>query len=273
MWKCKENAEGRRKIFLTHVRNRTKIRLSGFGHYCGGLSFHAYSTIRALHLSKTAALHSAVCHHDGVYLHLLRGGRCFRVQLCGLRCLCCREPHYAVSHGVGCRGLHAGYRWQCAGGVHSGSRQRKACQRDLLPADLCADRAGCRVHHRRHCLSHACVPAAGRRRDHAAGVRQLRTYRPAGPDPLYAAKHLPELSGDGGTASAGPVRHHCRRRHQHRAGRSVRGGAAMGHPPRSKKGHGRRSLSCPFLCLLTARSRRPWGCRQPETRRCRCAWW
>lgn len=43
--------------------------------------------------------------------------------------------------------------------------------------------------------------------------------------------------------------------------------------PRSKKGHGRRSLSCPFLCLLTARSRRPWGCRQPETRRCRCAWW
>ena len=64
--------------------------------------------------------------------------------------------------------------------------------------------------------------------DHAAGVRQLRTYRPAGPDPLYAAKHLPELSGDGGTASAGPVRHHCRRRHQHRAGRSVRGGAAMG---------------------------------------------
>lgn len=190
MWKCKENAEGRRKIFLTHVRNRTKICLSGFGHYCGGLSFHAYSTIRALHLSKTAALHSAVCHHDGVYLHLRRGGRCFRVQLCGLRCLCCREPHYAVSHGVGCR-----------------------------------------VHHRRHCLSHACVPAAGRRRDH------------------------------------------CRRRHQHRAGRSVRGGAAMGHPPRSKKGHGRHSLSCPFLCLLTARSRRPWGCRQPETRRCRCAWW
>ena len=43
--------------------------------------------------------------------------------------------------------------------------------------------------------------------------------------------------------------------------------------PRSKKGHGRHSLSCPFLCLLTARSRRPWGCRQPETRRCRCAWW
>lgn len=200
--------------------------------FCGGLSFHAYSTIRALHLSKTAALHSAVCHHDGVYLHLLRGGRCFRVQLCGLRCLCCREPHYAVSHGVGCR-----------------------------------------VHHRRHCLSHAYVPAAGRRRDHAAGVRQLRTYRPAGPDPLYAAKHLPELSGDGGTASAGPVRHHCRRRHQHRAGRSVRGVFAMGHPPRSKKGHGRHSLSCPFLCLLTARSRRPWGCRQPETRRCRCAWW
>ena len=36
--------------------------------------FHAYSTIRALHLSKTAALHSAVCHHDGVYLHLRRGG-------------------------------------------------------------------------------------------------------------------------------------------------------------------------------------------------------
>lgn len=107
--------------------------------FCGGLSFHVYSTIRALHLSKTAALHSAVCHHDGVYLHLLRGGRCFRVQLCGFRCLCCREPHYAVSHGVGCRGLHAGYRWQCAGGVHPGSRQRKACQRDLLPADLCAD--------------------------------------------------------------------------------------------------------------------------------------
>ena len=218
--------------------------------FCRGLSFHAYSTIRALHLSKTAAFHSAICHHDGVYLHLLRGGRCFRFQLCGLRCLCCCEPHYAVSHGVGCRGLHAGYRWQCAGGVHPGSRQRKACQRDLLPADLCADRAGCCVHHRRHCLSHAYVPAAGRRRDHAAGVRQLRTYRPAG-----------------------PVRHHCRRRHQHRAGRSVRGGAAMGHPPRSKKGHGRRSLSCPFLCLLTARSRRPWGCRQPETRRCRCAWW
>lgn len=46
-----------------------------------------------------------------------------------------------------------------------------------------------------------------------------------------------------------------------------------GASPRSKKGHGRRSLSCPFLCLLTARSRRPWGCRQPETRRCRCAWW
>ena len=33
MWKCKENAEGRRKIFLTYVRNRTKIHLSGFGHY------------------------------------------------------------------------------------------------------------------------------------------------------------------------------------------------------------------------------------------------
>lgn len=62
-------------------------------------------------------------------------------------------------------------------------------------------------------------------------------------------------------------------RHQHRAGRSVRGVFVMGHPPRSKKGHGRHSLSCPFLCLLTARSRRPWGCRQPETRRCRCAWW
>ena len=46
-----------------------------------------------------------------------------------------------------------------------------------------------------------------------------------------------------------------------------------GASPRSKKGHGRHSLSCPFLCLLTARSRRPWGCRQPETRRCRCAWW
>ena len=46
-----------------------------------------------------------------------------------------------------------------------------------------------------------------------------------------------------------------------------------GASPRSKKGHGRRSLSCPFLCLLTAQSRRPWGCRQPETRRCRCAWW
>ena len=105
------------------------------------------------------------------------------------------------------------------------------------------------------------------------GADELRTYRPAGPDPLYAAKHLPELSGDGGTASAGSVRHHCRRRHQHRAGHSVRGVFVMGHPPRSKKGHGRHSLSCPFLCLLTARSRQPWGCRQPETRRCRCAWW
>ena len=268
--KCK----GRRKIFLTYVRNRTKIHLSGFGHYFyGGLSLHAYPTIRALHLSKTAALHPAVCHHDGLYLHLRRGGRCFRVQLCGLRCLCRREPHYAISHGIGCRGLHAGYRRQCAGGVHPGSRQRKAGQRDLLPADLCADRSGCCVHHRRHRPSHAYVPAAGCQRDHAAGVRQLWTHRPAGPDPLYAAKHLPELSGDGGAASAGPVRHHCRRPHQHRAGRSVRGGAAMGHPPRSKKGHGRHSLSCPFLCLLTARSRRPWGCRQPETRRCRCAWW
>lgn len=157
--------------------------------FCGGLSFHAYSTIRALHLSKTAALHSAVCHHDGVYLHLLRGGRCFRVQLCGLRRLCRREPHYAVSHGVGCR-----------------------------------------VHHRRHCLSHAYVPAAGRRRDHAAGVTNIVL------DALFVA-------------------------------------VLQWGIPRSKKGHGRRSLSCPFLCLLTARSRRPWGCRQPETRRCRCAWW
>ena len=30
---------------------------------------------------------------------------------------------------------------------------------------------------------------------------------------LIPYMHLPELSGDGGTASAGPVRHHCRRRH------------------------------------------------------------
>ena len=59
----------------------------------------------------------------------------------------------------------------------------------------------------------------------------------------------------------------------HRKAGSHRGVFVMGHPPRSKKGHGRHSLSCPFSCLLTARSRRPWGCRQPETRRCRCAWW
>lgn len=59
----------------------------------------------------------------------------------------------------------------------------------------------------------------------------------------------------------------------HRKAGGHRGVFVMGHPPRSKKGHGRHSLSCPFLCLLTARSRRPWGCRQPETRRCRCAWW
>ena len=213
MWKCKENAEGRRKIFLAYVRNRTKICLSGFGHYCGGLSFHAYSTIRALHLSKPAALHSAVCHHDGVYLHLRRGGRCFLVQLCGLRCLCCREPHYAVSHGVGCRGLHAGYRWQCAGGVHPGSRQRKACQRDLLPAFL--------------------TPMS-----RLLGADE--TLPPASPTPCWTL---------------------CSWR------------CCNGASPKKQKGHGRHSLSCPFLCLLTARSRRPWGCQQPETRRCRCAWW
>lgn len=152
--------------------------------------------------------------------------------------------------GVGCRGLHAGYRWQCAGGVHPGSRQRKACQRDLLPADLCADWAGCRVHHRRHCLSHAYVPLLAPCRKTMLPVCVATDVSSC----WACTSPLPPAS----PTSCWTL---CSWR------------LCNGHPPRSKKGHGRHSLSCPFLCLLTARSRQPWGCRQPETRRCRCAWW
>ena len=89
---------------------------------------------------------------------------------------------------------------------------------------------------------------------------------PCAPDPS-GGPYLRRLDGRGAgfAAAAEPG--------LHRKAGGHRGVFVMGHPPRSKKGHGRRSLSCPFLCLLTARSRRPWGCRQPETRRCRCAWW
>ena len=195
------------------------------------------TVVRSLYLWKTAAIYAAVYCHDDFYFYLWCGGWLFYLKLCGENALCRGEFYYAFSDDSGSPGVYVWYGRQRFGGHDGGRRRPEEGEPDLFSSDLCLPGLRCVYCHSGGSVCQACGGPSGGGGNAAGKLCALRADYPGSNTGVHAADGVPELFCGGGKASAGADGDSGLRRHQHGAGRAVRGRVPLGNS-RSGCGYG-----------------------------------